>query len=701
MPSNMQTEWPLEITGTYSYDPEKVLIRRAVIRERMSTLFETHVEFIVREIEVEMKEFLGKIMTIRYTDADGADRYFSGTIVRVERLALKDGMIHLLAELRPWLWMLTRTTDCRIFQNKTAVQIIEQIFSDHGFSDFTKRLSGTYAEREYCVQYRETDFAFVSRLMEEEGIYYYFDHSGSKDAYEKLVLSDGPGSHDPITGTSTIKFEPDEAKQQRLDDSITEWGSNENVTPGVVTLYDSDFMAPSDPFEGRSNRLSEPIDSHTEYERYDYPGHFRRDTGLGTKRAEVRMLALDAKYATKRARGTVRTMATGSTFTLEDHPHDPQNDDYLVTAATYYLQTTEGYGFGDKSSELDTGPLKFPENAEDMYTVIFDAQPKSVDFKAPLDTPWPRIPGLHTALVTGPAGEEIYTDEYGRIKVQFYWDREGQKDENTTCWIRVVTPWSGKNWGMIHIPRIGQEVVIQFEEGDPDRPICTGMLYNADTMPPWPLTDNMTQSGIMTRSTKQGSAETFNELMFEDKIDEELVRFQAQKDYLSLIKDRSATTVGLDTHEPTVESTDEKSYALTVKNHMTEIVKEGDHTFTVETGNQIVTIETDQTETIRGRSTRTVTGDHAETIEQGNKSTDVSMGDITVNAALGSITVEAMVEIKLIVGQSSITIDQTGVTIEGMMIGITGQATADMKSPMTTVKGDAMLTLKGGVTMIN
>jgi type VI secretion system secreted protein VgrG len=332
--------------------------------------------------------------------------------------------------------------------------------------------------------------------------------------------------------------------------------------------------------------------------------------------------------------------------------------------------------------------------------VEFEAQPGKTEFKSLRTIPWPEISGLHTAIVTGKAGEEIWTDKYGRIKVQFHWDREGKKDEKTTCWVRVVTPWSGKNWGMVSIPRIGQEVVIQFEEGDPDRPICTGMLYNADTMPPYALPANQTQTGIKTRSSKQGSAETFNELMFEDKKDAELVRFQAQKDHEKLVKNMSTITIGYDKLDKGGNGGD-GCLSQVVKKNVDETIKEGDHTFTIEKGNQTVSIKTDQTETIEGKSTRTVTGNHAETIKEGDKSTTVKMGDIQVDAKMGKITMTAMKSIELKVGGSSIKLDPTSITIKSTMIKVQANAKLDAKSPMTTVNGDAMLTLKGGLTMIN
>jgi type VI secretion system secreted protein VgrG len=275
-----------------------------------------------------------------------------------------------------------------------------------------------------------------------------------------------------------------------------------------------------------------------------------------------------------------------------------------------------------------------------------------------------------------------------------------------------MMPWTGKNWGMIALPRIGQEVVVQFEEGDPDRPVIVGMLYNADTMPPYTLPGEMTKSGVVTRSSKEGSAGTFHELMFDDKKGAELVRFQSERDYRQIVKNNADVTVGL-------EHKDKGDMTFTVHRHLTETVKTGDHTFAVETGSQIINIKTDKTETIKGKSTLTVTGNVSETIEQGNRteeikkgnvtrtismgneSTTLKLGNYTLETSVGKIGMKAMQEIMLEVGGSSIKIDQMGVTIKGMMVKIEGTIMLEAKGLMTTVKGDAMLTLKGGLTMIN
>ncbi|MBZ5585802.1 MAG: type VI secretion system tip protein VgrG [Acidobacteriia bacterium] len=284
--------------------------------------------------------------------------------------------------------------------------------------------------------------------------------------------------------------------------------------------------------------------------------------------------------------------------------------------------------------------------------------------------------------VTGPAGEEIFTDKYGRIKVQFHWDREGQHDASSSCWVRVATHWAGKQWGAIHIPRIGQEVVVDFEEGDVNHPIVVGSVYNADLMPPYSLPDNKTQSGIKSRSSKNGGPDNCNEIRFEDKKDSEQIFVHAEKDMLTEVEHDETRTVD---HDRTT----------TIKNNETKTVTEGNETITIKQGNQSNTVE------MGDQSNQVKTGNVTHTIDMGNLSTTVKMGNITNKVNLGKTEEEAMQSIELKVGQSSIKIDQMGVTIKGMMIKVEGQVQVQIKGLMTQVNGDAMLTCKGGITMIN
>ncbi|MFT7596142.1 MAG: type VI secretion system secreted protein VgrG [Paracoccaceae bacterium] len=684
-----------------NYQAKDILLKRAIIREGLSTLTETTVEFQSKNKAVKLEEIVGRTMNVHIMAEGGKERKFTGICVSVENLGFRDGYGQYVAEVRPWFWMLTRTRDSRVFQELTAVQIIKEVFSGRGFSDFEDKLSDTCETRTYCVQYRETDFDFVCRLMEEEGIYYYLDNKMDANAIEKLVLCDGISGHSPVSGSSDLDYHARDNNDRRREDHIAEWAAEETLTRGKVTLNDFDFTSPTADLKV-NNAIKKGSHNHAEYEVYDYPGHYRKDTTLGTKRARVRMEAEAIRHKRWRGSGSVRTLGTGNIFKLKDHPDAASNREYLVTDAIHYIQVATDFKDTDLRHDLSAQNMDFPEEMKgDAYACTFGAIPKQDQFRAPLTTHWPEITGLHTAIVVGPDGEEIHTDKYGRIRVQFHWDREGKKDEKSSCWVRVVTPWSGKNWGMVAVPRMDQEVVIQFEEGDPDRPICTGMLYNEDTMPPYKYPEDQTQVGIRTDSSKGvQDAKAYNELMFDDKADNEMMRVQAQKDHQMLIKNKSVVTIGLDAVDAG-DHDDDGSLSQVVENHVTETIKSGDHYVTIEkgdeeikieTGSQLLEIKKDKTQKVEGKHTKTITGNDATTVKTGNMTVDVKSGKITMTAAM---------EIMLKVGGSSIKIDNSGVTIKGPIIKIQADGMAEMKSPLTTVKGDGMLTLKGGITMIN
>ncbi|MEM9343574.1 MAG: type VI secretion system tip protein TssI/VgrG [Pseudomonadota bacterium] len=665
---------------------KRLMVKSAIITEEISELTEISVEFFCRNKSIGLEEMVGEAFTlwlktseeetigseeeVTFTDED---RKFIGKATLAEFLGLSEGYAHFRIIIRPWFWFLTRTNDCRIYQEMKTQQIVEDIFSENGFSDYEFKLSESYEERVYCVQFRESDYAFISRLLEEEGICFFFDYSGT---VEKLILTDNEGGFSAIKGESELAFSYREEDYRRRDDHIFEWTSGERVTRGVMSLDDYDFEnSTADLFVTQSIEKGEH--GHKSYEIYDTPGRYRQDS-LGETRARVRMEAEAIRHRVSQGAGNARTVAAGYTFSLKEHEREQNNIEYLITKAVHKLQVETDYEDADTNTDDSRIGTRheFDEDNKDTYRCEFGVVPKAEPYRPPLKTPWPEIPGLQTAEVVGPDGEEIYTDEYGRIKVQFHWDRLGEKDDASSCWVRTVMPWTGKNWGSIFIPRIGMEVVIQFEDGDPDRPICTGMLYNNTNMPPYDLPDNKTQSGIKTDSSK--GSDGFNELMFEDLKGEELVRFQAEKDYEGIIKNNSTVTIG-------VEKEDAGDLTETIQNNVTRNIVKGDHTFTIETGSEVKSIKTDKTETIE-------TGDHA---------TTVRMGDLTVDVSLGKIHMTAMQEILLTVGASSIKIDQMGVTIKGMMI--TSQATimSETKAPITQVKGDAVLIAKGGITLIN
>lgn len=699
----------IKLEGSYKSDSVYFVAARVV--EALSTLTETRLEFASADGMLDPADILGTRMTIKM-DEKANLRKFHGVCIAIEYLGTTRGYTQYAADLRPWTWFLTRSSDNRIFQNQTAPDIIAAVFSGLGFSGFRTEFSKTYAARDYCVQYGETNFDFISRLMEEEGIYYYFKHGGET---EELVLADAIGSHSPISHTPTLDFIPRSKNTPAAAGHVFEWSPKMQVVSGKVSLVDYDMVKPRADLRVASS-IARGKHAHKDYEIYETDAHYAT-SAEGDDAARVRMERLAHGAERYLAAGTAPAVSVGSLVTIKNVPEPGKNvpeagkqSEFLILAATHHLRIEPDLLPQGELDGLKTVPrLTYPESSG-LYVSQFETAAKTQQFRPPKVTPWPDLAGLHTAVVTGPEGDEIHTDKYGRIKVMFRWDRKGKEDEKTSCWVRTVLPWTGKGWGMYGVPRIGQEVVIQFERGNPDRPICTGMLYNEINQTPVALPANMTQSGVKTNSTKGGAG--FNELMFEDKQDAEFVRLQSEKDFVQIIKNNATITIGL-------EKKDKGDLTQTIHGSKTETVKTGDHSFKIENGSQTIDIEKDHTETINGKSSTTVkgnvtievqdgnlsetikSGNYKREVSSGNDATKLGSGNYTIDASGGKITLTAAQEITLEVGGNSIKIGPAGIDIKGTIVKIEGSAMAEVKSLLTTVKGEGMLTLKGGITMIN
>ncbi|MEM9247629.1 MAG: type VI secretion system tip protein TssI/VgrG [Pseudomonadota bacterium] len=691
-----------EMEGSYK-NPDKINMKDASVVEGLSKLTETTLEFFSNDSKVKHADFLGQTMIVSVKEQDESKSYFSGYCVSVDEIGEYQGKRLFTAEIRPWLWFLTLTRNNRIFQEKSTVDIIQEVLSDHGFwGNVQNKLSATYEKRHYCVQYRESDYDFICRLMEEDGIYFYFAQDGKK---EKLVLADSISAHSPTPHGPTFEYHAVDGTFQRDLEHIYDWLDGEQITTGKVSFEDYNFETPLSDLLVTKQIIKGNHSPHNKYEHYDYPGRYGK-SAEGNTHARVRIESLAVDHEKSKGVCNIRGMRVGQTFKIKEHPTVPDNSEFLLTEATHYIGIDTDYETDDVVNPLISRKKPKPEDLENLgmaYRCTFGVIPKDIPYRAPQKTEWPEIAGLHTAVVTGPKGDEIYTDQYGRIKVQFHWDRKGKMDENTTCFVRVAMPWTGDDWGMFGIPRIGQEVVIQFEEGDPDRPICTGMMYHKETMPPYAFPTNKTQTGIVTRSTKDGSKDTFHELVFEDKKEAEFIRLQSERDYKETIKNNAVITIGL-------EHKDKGDLTQTIQNHKTETLKEGDHTFTVEKGKQTIKIKKDHTETIEGKSTQTITGNttqkiktgnYTQTVEKGKWTTTVKLGDSKHETKVGKTTIKALSKLELICGMSKITMEPTKITIKSLMVDIKADTTLNAQGLMTTVKGDAMLTLKGGMVMIN
>ena len=505
--------------------PDALILAEMTGSEELGRLFEFELQLTSDDPAIDLNQLLGKPMCLSVQLGVGAQRYFHGLVARCSQSVDRGQFASYRVTLRPWLWLLTRTSDCRIFQKQSAPAIVKQVFRDLGFSDFEEQLSRSYREREYCVQYRETSFDFVSRLMEQEGIYYFFRHEQDRHV---LVLADAYGAHTTVPGYASIPYYPKD-EQQRERDHMHNWHLVQEVQPGSLELNDYDFQRPSASIDVRS-AMPRP---HTagDYPLYDYPGTYVQSED-GEHYARTRIEALQTLHEQIEFSGNARGLGSGHLFSLTGFSRQDQNREYLIVGCRYYIvQESLESGGGSGSAQF-----------ESSLTCI-DAQQS---FRPLANTHRPIVKGPQTALVVGPKGEEIWTDQYGRVKVHFYWDRHDQSNENSSCWIRVSQSWAGKNWGSMQIPRIGQEVIVSFLEGDPDRPIITGRVYNAEQTVPYDLPENATQSGMKSRSSKGGTPANFNEIRMEDKKGLEQLYIHAERNLDIVVEVDESHSVGHD-----------------------------------------------------------------------------------------------------------------------------------------------------------
>ena len=515
--------------------------------EKISAPFSFHLELISENRSIAFENIIGKAVTVSVTLAGGGQRYFNGIVSRFSQgrgsgeASAETGFSPYTADIVPWFWLLDRTVNSRIFQKLTVQAIIEKIFSEKKFTDYKFLLQGTYRKRDYCVQYREKDFNFVSRLLEEEGIYYFFEHEDKKHT---MVLADSPGDHKPCPHQETARYQIS-AGGKLEEDMITHLEMIKEIRAGKYTLNDFNFETPSTDLkvEAPGQKKLGP----GEREIYDHPGRYGKRAD-GDSLANIRMQEEEAAITTITGSSDCRAFTSGYRFDLKDYyREDMNNKPYVLTSIQH--EAEQAYVPGQEESALS-------------YRNSFSCIPFDVPFRPQRNTRRPVVEGVQTAIVVGPKGEEIYTDEHGRVKVQFHWDREGKRDENSSCWIRVSQNWAGTGWGAMIIPRIGHEVIVDFEEGDPDRPLITGRVYHGVNKPPYKLPDEKTKSTIKTNSSKGG--EGFNEIRFEDKKGEEQIFIHAEKNQDNRVKEDSLEWVGKDRH-------------LIIKSEQLELVESNKH----------------------------------------------------------------------------------------------------------------------------
>jgi type VI secretion system secreted protein VgrG len=593
---------------------DKLVLSRFDATEGLGELFEFRVEAISEDEDIDFNGAIGQNCAVTLKSY-GGERVFNGVLVEAQWLGMKGVYYAYRLVLRPWLWMLSRTADCRIFSDKTASDIIKEVFTKRGFNDFKLVLTENYPKLEYCVQYRETDLAFVSRLMEQHGIYHFFEHTSDK---HMLVLADSKSSHKPVPGHDSTPFIALAGDDRRDREHIYHWSSERRFRTGKVELNDYDFKQPGKKLIADAKGSERYTKS--DMESYDHPGKYT-ERNIGEKYAKVQLEAEQALDHRRHATGDAASLFPGGLTKLEKHPRDSENAEYLLVRAMHSF-VSEFYRTG-----ADVVPGQ-------VYYGNYEFQKSDRPFRSQIVTPKPQVLSTHTAKVVGKDGEEIDTDEYGRIRVEFFWDR----DKSFSRWARVLQPWASKQWGTQFIPRVGMEVVVVYEEGDPDYPLIIGAVYNGDNKHPYKLPDNKTQSGIKSNSSKGGNG--YNELMFEDKKGSEQIRMHAQKDLDITVHNVETRKIGED--------------GVAGASRDTTLVS-GDDILKILTGNQAVTVAQSVIETY---------------------------GASQMTTAAGPIMITSTTNITLTCGASSIIMTPASITITSPTVQILASLNATISGPI-------------------
>lgn len=614
MPTSLeQATLPVQITTPLGAD--KLLVRTYSGRESISELFHYRLTLVSEDAHLSFEKIVGQAVTLQIAQSSGDIRYVNGIVGKFVQSGRDPRFVHYSADIYPWLWLLTMNVDCKIFQNMTTPDIVKQVFSDLGFSDFKDSLAGAYLPREFCVQYRESAFAFISRLLEEEGIFYFFQHTSSSHT---LILADDRSAWLTCPGLTSARYS-DRTDSYNEDDLVTECSCQQTVTPGQYKTDDFNFLTPD------TDLLATASGKDPSRSVYQYPGLYKRQSE-GERIANVRLAALELPVKAMHGVSTCRSFSAGAHFTLSGHYAAHYNVEHVVSK----LQVD-----GDQEN----------------YRNTFEAFPVTSIFRPPLITPRPVISGCQTALVVGKSGEEIWTDEHGCIIVKFPWDQSAAKDETSSCWVRVASPWAGKQFGGMFVPRIGQEVVVTFLEGNPDRPLVTGSVYNGSQTVPYTLPVHQTRSTLKSNSSKGGNG--FNELRFEDKAGCEELFIQAQKDMnVSILNDHA------------------------------------------------VTVKKDEKLTVKGNRTLDVTGDEKHT-NSGNYTSSVS-GNFTLKVT-GNLTIKASGAVSIESGTSLTVKAGMGLTNEAStsLTNKAGTALTNQAGTNLTNKADAELTNQAGTVLTN
>lgn len=655
--------------------------------EGISTLFEFELHALSSRMTIKPGDLLGKSVTVSMARPGGERRLVNGIVTSFAGGAVTRNEHRLFRlTLSPSLWLLDRTSDYKVFQQKSAVDIAEEILGESKIA-FQTKLQGSYEPREYCIQFGETDLAFLERLFAEEGIFYYFLHD--EDAHT-LVLADNSSSGYADCSQDEVIYAQG---IENAFDAVYAFDAGVSLTDEKWVLRDYDFTAPNTPVEAERKTTLDPS-SKIEGEHFRFPGgSVTADTLKQLTTGAIE--ASEARFEEVAGKSTCASFTPGHRFVVSEHPvSEIEGQRYTVTEVRHEA--------ADRSQFTRRPDSNAAENESDtpFYRNSFRCIPAERTARRPLPPLKPLVYGPQTALVVGPEDQEIHTDEYGRIRIQFHWDRYGDKDEKSSCFVHVAQGLAGPGWGAVFIPRIGMEVVVHFLDGDPDRPLVTGAVYNGQNSPPWTLPTDANKSGLLTRSTLKGAAANANELSFDDTKDSEKVLFHAEKDFVREVENDDTLDVGHD-------------QIRTIKNDRTTTITEGNETLTIKQGNRVEKIETGNETLDVDTGNRTVTiatgnetlnvkkGNRSTTLDMGNDLLTVKVGNQTTKADAGKITLEAVQGITLKCGSSTVELTQSGIKINGVTVAVNADAKAEVKSALVNVSGSATLALKGGIVKIN
>lgn len=667
--------------------------------EAISTPFLLVIEAVSTEKDLKPDDFLFQPVSLTVQRVDGQPRYFHGYTRRFTRGDAYQGSYHYILEVVPKLWFASQTSDDRIYHSLSVKDIITQILSDNGVTDKSFKITGSDPVRDFTVQYNETDLDFITRLMEEAGFFYFFEFA---EGTHTLVIADSNSAFQAIDEPAMMI----QAEASTVD-ALDHWRSADATAVGKVTLNDYDPLQPATPVTANTSTIAKTSGAAAR-DVTAWPALTDKQA-VALARTKLRQEAAEAWSHLSQATGYNQHFAAGGKFTLSESDWTTVDTGDYVIRSVHHVCYDEAQGTGMGGAG---------------YSNSFTCFPAAKVWRQPLSVPRPKMAGIFTAIVLGPSGEEIYTDEYGRIKVQLFWDHTPDATADNTIFVRVMQPWSGNQWGWQHIPRVGSEVAVAFVDGDPDHPIVVGSLYNANQKHPFPLPANKTKSGIKTRSSLNGGTADYNEFSFDDKKGSELVLLHAQKDHQVTVENDETVHIMHDQkitvdHDRTREVGNDETVTvkhdqtLTVTNNRTTEITTGNETLTVKTGDMATKVSTgnwDMAVSMGNMATKVDMGNVDLKVAMGNVTTklnmgnwalDCGLGNVTVKADVGSISMEALQSIELKCGPTtSIKLDPMGVTIKGMMVSIEGTLMMDVKGLMTTVKGDAMTKVNGAIIMI-